>query len=365
MLILVVAGTALQAYVHWRVATVPFVRKRVSQKRLLVASAALWPLFVLGGFLGHDATGAVSVALEWFSMTWLATLFLVAFCVLVADVCTVFGRFFRRTVPALRGWAALLGCALAVVALIQGMRAPVVDDFTVRLPGLPVALDGTVIVALSDLHLGTTLDASWLAARVAQVEALHPDVVVLVGDITEGHGAPSPDIVRRLRALHGPLGVWAVTGNHESYRGRGADVLEQAGITLLHDRWAEPRPGLIFAGVDDLIARRGDGRMHDAVAQALAGRPPGATVFLSHTPWQAEQAARAGVGLMLSGHTHGGQLWPFGYLEKGLYPLMAGRYEIGAMSVIVCRGTGTWGPRMRLWQPGEILRITLRSAASR
>jgi len=84
------------------------------------------------------------------------------------------------------------------------------------------------------------------------------------------------------------------------------------------------------------------------------------TVLLSHTPWQAEKAANFGASLMLSGHTHGGQIWPFGYLVRRVYPLLGGRYEVAGMPVIVCRGTGTWGPRMRLWRPGEILRVTLR-----
>jgi predicted MPP superfamily phosphohydrolase len=97
------------------------------------------------------------------------------------------------------------------------------------------------------------------------------------------------------------------------------------------------------------------------IAQALEKRPPGTVILLSHTPWHTETAARAGVDLMLSGHTHGGQIWPFGYLVRARYPLIGGRYEVGDMTVIVCRGTGTWGPRMRLWRPGEILRVTLRS----
>jgi predicted MPP superfamily phosphohydrolase len=115
-----------------------------------------------------------------------------------------------------------------------------------------------------------------------------------------------------------------------------------------------------LAGVDDLTSSRRSGGAVDHVSKALADRPPGATVLLSHTPWQYEEAARAGVGLMLSGHTHGGQIWPFGYLVRLFYPLLAGRYEVADMPVIVSRGTGTWGPRMRLWHRGEILRVTLR-----
>ncbi len=121
------------------------------------------------------------------------------------------------------------------------------------------------------------------------------------------------------------------------------------------------KPGLVLAGVDDLTARRQMAENGDPVRRALEGRPAGATLFLSHTPWQAERAAAAGAGLMVSGHTHAGQIWPFGWLVRLRYRLLEGRYEVGGMAVVVCRGTGTWGPRMRLWRPGEIVRITLKA----
>jgi len=138
-------------------------------------------------------------------------------------------------------------------------------------------------------------------------------------------------------------------------------LFEEVSFNLLRNSWAEVRPGLVLAGVDDLTARRRNGQVGDPISQALADRPPGAAILLSHTPWEAERAAKAGVGLMLCGHTHGGQIWPFDYLVRSRYPLLEGRYEVDGMTVIVCRGTGTWGPRMRLWRPSEILRVTLRA----
>jgi len=164
-----------------------------------------------------------------------------------------------------------------------------------------------------------------------------------------------------LHRLSAPLGVWAVLGNHE-FHGRqntSTSLTYYDGIRVLNNSWAELRPGLVLAGVDDLTANHNSGLGGDPVLRALEGRPPGPTVLLSHTPWQTGEAAKAGVGLMLSGHTHGGQIWPFGYLVQYIYPLLGGGYEVDGMTVIVCRGTGTWGPRMRLWRPAEILRVTL------
>ena len=119
------------------------------------------------------------------------------------------------------------------------------------------------------------------------------------------------------------------------------------------------RDGFVLAGVDDVSIFRRSGDRSDSILKAVADLPSGAAILLSHQPVHADKAAKTGIDLMLSGHTHGGQLWPFSYLVKYLYPLFAGRYEVSGMTVIVSRGMGTWGPRMRLWRPGEIIRLTL------
>jgi len=113
-------------------------------------------------------------------------------------------------------------------------------------------------------------------------------------------------------------------------------LMEQPGLNVLRDRWAQVWPDLVLAGVDDLTALRRAGERRDSLSKALAGRPPGATILLSHTPWEAEKAASAGVGLMLCGQTHGGQIWPFGYIIRMIYPLLGGSYEVNGMTVIVC-----------------------------
>lgn len=365
---LLAAWTLLHLYVFGRAWSVPAIRRRVPRAAFFGGAAALWATFALSRLVGHGAGGRAAAWLELIGLTAMITLFLCAVALLAVDIVTVFGLLLRPRVAALRGWAIVAGGVLASVALVQGTRAPVVSRHEVQMRGLPAALDGTVLVALSDLHLGSLLDGEWLAARIAQVAAEKPDIVVLLGDLVEGHGDAEAEILSKFAGLPARLGVWAVTGNHERFRSRGGPlrrVLEQAGVRVLHDRWAEAAPGLIVAGVDDLTARRRAGEGGDPVTTSLAGRPPGATVLLSHTPWESATAARAGVGLMLSGHTHGGQVWPFGHLVRRSYPLLAGRYVVGGMTVLVTRGAGTWGPRMRLWRPAEILRVTLRSQDAR
>jgi predicted MPP superfamily phosphohydrolase len=310
--------------------------------------------------MGPGGTGVFARTLEFLGMNWMGFLFLTFIPLLVLDLATLFGFLMPRLSPSLRGWAFLVGVALSVIALFQGLRPPIIQNYEVAVPGLPKAMDGTVLVALSDMHLGSQLGDRWLAARIAQVKAQRPDLVLLLGDIFEGHGPPEDRLILTLKQLSAPLGIWAVPGNHEFHGGGDMRLMEKAGFELLRNRWENLRPGLVLAGVDDLTARHRRGQIGDPISRALAGRPPGATILLSHTPWQAERAARAGVGLMLCGHTHGGQIWPFDYLVRSRYPLLEGRYEVEGMTVIVCRGTGTWGPRMRLWRPSEILRVTLR-----
>jgi len=361
--ILISICTLMHAYVFWRLASVPLVNRYVSLNLLIAAGVLFWAIFFIGRVFGHGGTGALAATTEFFGMLWMGTLFLLFIPLLTADIVTLFGLLLPRIAPAIRGWALVIGAVLSLIALVQGLRPPVVQNYEVRIPELPQAMDKTVIVAMSDLHLGSIIGKRWLAARVARIKEERPDLVVFLGDIFEGHGQPDKDLFSILRRLSAPLGVWAVAGNHEFHGNRKGSMrlFEETGIRFLRNRWVELRPGLILAGVDDLTTKHRAGLEGDFISQALTGRPPGATLLLSHTPWEAEKAASAGANLMLCGHTHGGQIWPFGYLARLTYPLLAGRYEVGGMPVIVSRGTGTWGPRMRLWRPGEILRVTLRS----
>ena len=361
-IILLSIGTLLHIYVIWRASSVPFVNRLVSRKLLIGIGIILWGGFLSARVVGHGGTGGLAEAVELLGMTWMAALFLASVSLLAMDLLTGFGYFLPRLTPSLRGWALVASGVFCVIALIQGLRPPVVEKYEVGIAGLPNEMDGLVLAAMSDLHLGSVLGKQWLEGRVAQVQALRPDLVVLLGDVFEGHGRPHAELLPILRSLSAPLGVWAVPGNHEFHGGRENSIplFGEINIQVLRNKWAEIRPGFILVGVDDLTAKRRAAQEGDFVTQAFAGRPPGATILLSHTPWQAETAASLGARLMLCGHTHGGQIWPFGYLSQIIYPLLDGKHEVEGMTVIVCRGTGTWGPRMRLWRPGEILLVTLR-----
>jgi uncharacterized protein len=367
--ILILICSLMHGYVLWRISNVPFVKQHLHLRYLTLIILIMWALLFSGLFFGHNRSGDLASALESIAMTWMAILFLVFTTVLMADVLTGFGFFLSRRAATIRGWGLIAGALLSVAALIQGHRTPVVDKYEVYLNGLPKELDGTTLVGLSDLHVGSQIDDKWLASLVSQVNELKPDLVVLLGDIVEGHTSEKENIyAAALAHLSAPLGKWAVLGNHENYRdGGGSSTLlfEKAGIPVLRSSWKELKPGLVLAGGDPPLGRMGRRDIvPGSISSVLAGRPHGATIFLSHFPQGAEEAAKAGAGLMLSGHTHGGQIWPFNWIVKQSYPLFQGEYKVDGMTVIVSRGAGTWGPRMRLWKPGEIVLVTLHTLTS-
>ncbi|MBI9075762.1 MAG: metallophosphoesterase [Desulfatibacillum sp.] len=359
---LLIIWTIFHFYVFWRLSSIPFISKRLSRVAILLIMAFVWGSFLAGHTLDRMDAGGWAYPLEVFGANWMGVLLLLALCFGVADILTGFGLWLKHRLPAIRTAALVAACLLSAVALVQGMRGPVINSYEVTMPGLPAEADGLTAVVITDTHLGSIIGSTWMEARAEQIAALKPDIILAVGDIIEGHGAHEWENIPALKKLSAPLGVWAVNGNHENHGGAGSGFLEAAGMKMLHNQWKEARPGLIVAGVNDWGGYDERTSFPD-VERALAGIPKNkAVIFLSHRPDGALTAARAGADLMLSGHTHGGQIWPFSYLTQWKYPLFAGRYQIEDMTAVVSRGAGTWGPRMRLWHPGEILNITLRSS---
>jgi uncharacterized protein len=359
-IVLLFAVTVMQVYVFWRVSTASFVKKCIPGKFIISCGLFLWACFFFSRFFGDNGIGFLAGTLEFISMTWLAMLFLIFTPLFLADLVTGFGYLLPRYAPSVRGLALITGLLLSAIALVQGLRPPLVKNYTIELSGLRDELDGTTIVAMSDMHLGSLINTKWLEACRIQVSKLKPNLIVLLGDISEGHGEPDEELLPVLNRFSAPLGVWAVLGNHEfhSHRNKSRSLLEKTNFHILRNSWQEVLPGLVLAGVGDLTSSR---QSDNSFLNLLKDHPQDATILLSHSPREIEKAADAGVDVMLSGHTHGGQIWPFNYLVKLRFPFLEGQYKIKNMNLIITRGAGTWGPRMRLWYPGEILRITLHS----
>jgi predicted MPP superfamily phosphohydrolase len=251
------------------------------------------------------------------------------------------------------GGAALM----TVVGLIQA-RHPRVVRVAVPIRNLPPDLAGLRIVQLSDLHVGPTIRRPFVEWVVDVTNALAPDLVAVTGDVADGFVPDLREHVAPLGRLRAPLGTFFVTGNHEYYWDAGGWTreLERLGLAVLsneHRLLVRGNGRLLLAGITDLSV---DPDPH----AALAGAPDSdVRVLLAHQPRSAYAARAAGFDLQLSGHTHGGQFFPFNLLVRLFQPFVAGLHRLEEMWLYVSRGTGYWGPPLRLGAPSEITLLEL------
>ncbi len=258
-----------------------------------------------------------------------------------------------------------------MLALFARTVRPRIVDVTIALDRLPPSLSGFTIAQITDVHIGPTVGAGFVREVVDQVNALDADLIAITGDLVDGRAATYAAAAEPLAELRARHGIFYVTGNHEYYWGVDAwlPIFRDLGLQVMRNRRvAIERAGASFdlAGIDDHEAQRWRGHGPD-LAAALDGRDPArAVVLLAHQPRQVKVSRRLGVDLQLSGHTHGGQIWPWhGAVRIQQGGLIAGHYRFGATQLYVSRGTGYWGPPVRLGAPAEITRIELRSNLDR
>ena len=251
--------------------------------------------------------------------------------------------------------------ALSVVGLVQA-RCPRIRRVTVPIENLPPELEGYRIVQWSDVHVGPTIRRAFVESLVERTNALEPDAVAITGDLVDGYADDLRDEVQPMRNLKTRDGVFYVTGNHEYYwrAGEWIPLLQSLGLDFLkneHRVIARGEARLAIAGVTDPVGRQTHTQDPD---RALGTAPAGAIkVLLSHRPQTAEDASRLGAHLQLSGHTHGGQFFPFNLFIHKFQPIAKGLHRVGRTWLYVNRGTGYWGPPTRLAVGGEITVIVL------
>ena len=253
--------------------------------------------------------------------------------------------------------------ALSLVGLVQA-RCPRIRNVSIPIANLPEELEGYRIVQWSDVHVGPTIQRRFVQSLVDRTNALRPDAVAITGDFVDGPLDALREHVAPLRDLRAKDGLFYVTGNHEYYwrAGEWCPALQELGLDFLKNEHRVVTRGaarIVFSGVTDPVGR--DSHRQDPDA-ALAGAPADAVkVLLSHRPQTAADASRLGVDLQLSGHTHGGQFFPFNLVIKRFQPIVAGLHRVGRTWLYVNRGTGYWGPPSRLAVGGEITVLTLKS----
>ncbi len=335
-------------------------------------------------FFLRRAPPTVLRLMVWPTFIWIGLMFLLVVTLagtdLVRAALTLFQRatdegttsperraFFARW---LAGGTLVTASGLAVLAMRSALGPVAVRRVDVPLRRLGRQQDGITLAQLTDLHIGPTIGHRELSDVVNRTNALLADVVVITGDLVDGSVDELRDAVSPLANLKAKHGVFFVTGNHEYFSGASAWVreLSRLGIRVLRNERVTIGTGEMafdLAGVDDRSAARfsDDGHGED-LEKALAGRDvTRALVLLAHQPRTVLDAARFGVDLQLSGHTHGGQIWPFGALVRLQQGFLAGLGRHQDTLIYVSRGTGYWGPPMRLLAPAEITQIVLRFVA--
>jgi predicted MPP superfamily phosphohydrolase len=316
----------------------------------------------------------------WLTFTWFGVMFFLFVLLVPADLIRVLTGLGMRVGgsaadPARREFMSrVMGTVVGVgafglsgMAAYTGLRSVAIKKVPVVLARLPRALSGYRIVQMTDIHVGPTIGQTFIEELVQKSNALDPDMVVITGDLVDGRVSELGKFCEPLRKLRSRDGVYFVTGNHEYYSGVDEWIafLQTVGIRVLRNERVSIRGqgGFDLAGIDDFRAGDfGNGHGPD-LSKALTGRDPSRSlVLLAHQPKAVVEAAENNVDLQLSGHTHGGQLFPFNYLVALEQPFVAGLHRKKDTQVYVSCGTGYWGPPMRLGIPAEITEIELRSA---
>jgi len=336
------------------------------------AAFVAFPVLMVLGHRGGDADWAARIADTLLGAMWvLFTWSLVGNGVRLGLLAAGVGDPVRSRVVAL----GVLSVSALLLAWghVEAMRVPRVRSVEVSIPGLGAGLDGARLVLLTDTHYGPIDRAGWSAQVVEKVNDLRPDIVCHTGDIADGTVEQRSDQVAPLGSVRASLARAYVTGNHEYFGGSAQEWLDHMrhlGWQDLHNRHIVVERGgdrLVLAGVDDRIAGTAGAPGHGADhATALAGTDPRLPVILlAHQPKQIGAAVEHGVDLQLSGHTHGGQIWPFHYLVRLDQPAVWGLSRHGERTQLyTSRGAGFWGPPFRVFAPSEITLVILRSAAS-
>ena len=364
LLTLVPILAALHAYLGWRLLpALPLGAFATGAAILLLTvSTLLLPTGLLARFLGlrqvvaDRLSGASGLFMGLFSSLLVLTL--------LRDVVLLFVASPALTTPSA---IAVIAAALALTAVgfVNARRTARVVRVDVPLAGLPPALHGLTIAQISDIHVGATIKQAYVRAIVERVNGLDADLVAITGDVVDGsvdHLAEHTQPLAKLRARHG---AFVVTGNHEYYSGAAQwmDEFSRLGLRVLanqHVLIEHAGAHLVLAGVTDYSAHAFDPAQRSDPHAAQAGAPRGLPkILLAHQPRSARQAEAAGYDLQLSGHTHGGQFWPWNLFVPLQQPYTAGLHRHGRMWVYTSRGTGYWGPPKRFGAPSEITLLRL------
>jgi predicted MPP superfamily phosphohydrolase len=333
---------------------------------LIVLCGLLVFAMPLGRFLPKNITTIFSGVI----FTWMGIIAILTMVILLADIIRIFiyplinagitDNLFRKIFSIA---ILTLTCSLSVYAFYSAIGMVKVKEVSIKLEKLPPDLGKFSIIQLTDIHVGYLIKGEWLKKIVTRVNSLDADIVVITGDLVDGSVKDLAQHVQELQHLKSKHGVYFVTGNHEYYSGveEWVEYLATLGIKVLRNERVtinkNQKAAFELAGVDDFHSKNAN--MH----KALNGRNRDlALILLAHQPAAIKEASIMGVDLQLSGHTHGGQIWPFNFAVKLQQPFVSGLhfYKDTSTQIYISKGTGYWGPPMRLGASAEITKINIK-----
>lgn len=372
-------------YVGWRLLPALAPLPQALLLAWLLVSTVLMPL---GLTARRHVRGAWADRLAWLGMLFMGLFSTLWVLTVLRDLGLLLAMAWLALAPAafvLAPWregsaqaVPLLALLATVLGFWNARRTAAVVRVDVPIANLPPALQGFTVAQITDVHVGPTIKHGYLQAIVARVNGLQPDMVAITGDLVDGKVSELAPHVAPLAQLQSRHGSYFVTGNHEYYSGAhgwiaelrriGVTVLMNEHVVLHHGPAGAQAPGstpLVVAGVADFSAHHFDPAHQSDPQAALRGAPAHAAVrlLLAHQPRSAPAAAAAGFDLQLSGHTHGGQFWPWNHFVRLQQPYTAGLHRHGGLWVYTSRGTGYWGPPKRFGAPSEITLLRLVTAS--
>ena len=387
IIMMALSGTAVTGAVHYYLYRRLVKHTQIGSPWRQIAKWTIFALF-LGIFLSFIVRRylpfEIGRVVMFVPYIWMGSITFIFLILLVSDLMKLLLSGIRKvgggkpTDPERRIFFARMAAAISAVTAVgfgafavpNALRKAQVKLVEVKLARLPKVLSGFTIVQITDLHIGINLGRAWAEQVVQQVNALKPDLIAITGDLVDG----SPDRLRHevepLADLKAPNGVFFVTGNHEYYSGITEWIPEFEGLGMRVLRNERISVGLgkatfDLAGIDDSAARdrlKVPGHGPDLKKAVKDRDPQKELVLLAHQPREVFEAAEHNVGLLLSGHTHGGQFWPYTYFVYMSQPYRSGLHRhTDNTQVYVSEGTGYWGPPMRLGTQGEITLVKLLS----
>ncbi len=330
--------------------------------------------YIFGRSLEKVWYHSIAITLHWIGALWFAAMLYITLMLLLTDLLRVANYFIPFIHIINKGSIVVLKLKLfVIISSLSGLiilfghintRYPKTSRLDLSIPKYAGNLQSLRIVAASDIHLGTIIGPRKTSRLVKMINELNPDIILFAGDILDEDVKPviKQNLGNCLQQLKAPLGVFTCTGNHEYIGGGEASVnyLEKNGIKVLRDTAISINNNFYLIGREDLHKRWSSGTARLTLQELMAdidhSKP---IILLDHQPYNLEEAAKANIDLQLSGHTHHGQLWPFGYITNRIFELSRGYMKKENTNFYVSTGFGTWGPPVRTGNRPEIILINL------